>query len=56
MFLKSSDSCSELIKTNNNKKKTISIVPRMCVKGLSTVCCLDCQHSRNVIIAALQTT
>ena len=55
MFLKSSDSYSELIKKNTHTK-TMSIVPRKCVKDLSTVSCVDCQHSRNVIIAALQTT
>ena len=55
MFLKSSDSYLELIKKNTHTK-TISSVPRKCVKDLSTVCCVDCQHSCNVIIAALQTT
>lgn len=55
MFLKSSGSYSELIKKNTHTK-TMSIVPRKCVKDLSTICCVDCQRSCNVIIAALQTT
>lgn len=51
MFLKSSDSCSELIL--KNKTKIVNIVPRKCVKDLSSICCLDCQQPCNIIIAVL---